>query len=764
MTDIPPFYGRRQFVNWRLYVRPGKSKPDKVPCDPAGNLIDAQDPANWRTVDECSAASFGVGVVLTADDPYFCVDLDGVRDPVTGQLTPVATDTVRALDGAAVEVSQSGEGLHIIGRCNAGELGPRRSKWSVYGQRIEYYDRARFIAFGSTGFSGDFETDCTSALASIVPIREEDAADALPDGRDPSWNGPEDDDVLLKRMREANGGPNRAVGLRASFDDLWNANASALGQFFPAENAPFDGSAADLALLSVLAFWTGRDAPRMERLFARSALGSRDKWKRADYRRRTISKACKSTVTVYSETFRDEARRKAQIDEARRIGADLDDSPLPLVMTFDEMLRDLVIVEGSAEIVHVPTKRVRKGLEAARTAFAASRLTWVDEDGKTKETACFGLWLKHPHRKSVDALTWQPGAEEFCRPPEVTDTGERAFNLWRGLKPFNPPENWRDRVKPFLDHVEYLVPVEVERVRFLQWLAHIVQRPGELPHTCYLMVTPTRGIGRNWLTGILSRVLRGYVAAGVTLGDVLDGGFNGRLSRKLLATVDETREGLTAKRYERANALQRIVTEEFRLINPKYGHQRLEYNACRWLMLSNFEDALPFDNNDRRICVIANPTVRQSEAYYRALYGLHNDAALVASVWRYLATLDISTFNPGEHAPMNDAKRTALESMDSELDRVVREFRDEWPDKFCGRGDIRRFAASSLGGQSVDERALSHAIKRAGMMPTGRVVRVNTMREYVIVVRDASKEEVAAIAPHQLSTTIFNARLIFTQA
>ena len=104
-----------------------------------------------------------------------------------------------------------------------------------------------------------------------------------------------------------------------------------------------------------------------------------------------------------------------------------------------------------------------------------------------------------------------------------------------------------------------------------QWVAHIVQQPGVLPHTAYLMVTPTRGIGRNWLTGVLARVIRGYVAAGVTLGDVLDGGFNGRLSRKLLATVDETREGLTAKRYERGNALQRIVTEETRLINPKYG-------------------------------------------------------------------------------------------------------------------------------------------------------------------------------------------------
>ena len=463
-------------------------------------------------------------------------------------------------------------------------------------------------------------------------------------------------------------------------------------------------------------------------------------------------------MNVYSDTHRDEARRKAQLAEAKRIGAETDEAPLPVVMTLDEMLRDLILVEGSIEVVHAPTKRVRKGLEQSRTAFAASRHTWIDDAGKTKEAPSFAIWLKSPYRKSVDTLTWQPDAPDYCRPPEGSDAGERAFNLWRGLKPFNAPDDWQTRVKPFVDHMEYLVPDAGERKRFLEWCAHMVQHPGQLPHTCYLMVTPTRGVGRNWLTGILSRVLRGYVAAGVTLADVLDGGFNGRLSRKLLATVDETREGLSAKRYERANALQRIVTEEFRLINPKYGHQRLEYNACRWLMLSNFEDALPFDNNDRRVIVIANPVERQSADYYRRLYGMQDDPALIASVWQYLATLDLSDFNPGEHAPMNVAKQTALASLDSELDKIVREFRDEWPGELCGRSDVRRYASSCVGGQAVDDRHLTHAMNRAGMIATGKRVRFGMDRDRIVIVRDLTKATVEAMDPSDLMTYVLNAR------
>jgi primase-polymerase (primpol)-like protein len=64
------------------------------------------------------------------------------------------------------------------------------------------------------------------------------------------------------------------------------------------------------------------------------------------------------------------------------------------------------------------------------------------------------------------------------------------------------PEDWQERVTPFLEHVEFLVPNEGERERFLQWLAHIVRVPEVLPHTSYLMITPKTGVGRNLLASI----------------------------------------------------------------------------------------------------------------------------------------------------------------------------------------------------------------------------------------------------------------------
>lgn len=53
-----------------------------------------------------------------------------------------------------------------------------------------------------------------------------------------------------------------------------------------------DHSAADMALMNMLTFWTNGNREQMERIFDMSALANRDKWiQRADYRQNTINKA-----------------------------------------------------------------------------------------------------------------------------------------------------------------------------------------------------------------------------------------------------------------------------------------------------------------------------------------------------------------------------------------------------------------------------------------------------------------------------------------
>jgi hypothetical protein len=411
-------------------------------------------------------------------------------------------------------------------------------------------------------------------------------------------------------------------------------------------------------------------------------------------------------------------RRAEQIAENIRIGDDVTEPLLPQIMTLDEMHHRLVFIGSTGGVADRATGRIRKK-EHAADEYAASKHISISANGNPKKGSALKLWIASKNRMTVEVLTWVPGKAQICQPPEGPGP---AFNMWRGLTPIAYPEDWRERAEPFLEHVEYLVPNEAERERFLQWFAHIVQHPEVLPHTAYLMTTPTTGIGRNLLASIIVRALRGFVAAGISLPELLDGGYTGRLSKKLLAIVDEAREGSGERRYQRATRLTSLLNEEHRHINPKYGHQSVEKNCCRWLMFSNYDDAIPFDNADRRIIVIANPTVRKEDAYYARLYSLLNDNTFIGSVRHWLETKDIANFRPGEHAPMNPAKVRVLNEMMSEIERAVAEFKEDCQTELTSRSEIKSYVGSRA--SIVNDTHLTYAIRRAGMVNTGRRIQV----------------------------------------
>jgi hypothetical protein len=397
--------------------------------------------------------------------------------------------------------------------------------------------------------------------------------------------------------------------------------------------------------------------------------------------------------------------------------------------------------------------RIRKK-DVAQSEYAAS-VHCIDEK-KQKFVPALKLWLSSPKRVQVDVLAWVPGAAQICSPPEPVEGAKTAFNTWNGLTVPKAPKDWNVRAKPFIDHVAFLVPIKSERDRFLQWLAHIIQKPEELPHTFYLMTTRTGGIGRNLLASIITRVLRGYVAAGVSLPELLDGSFTGRLSRKLLATVDEAREGASEKRYQRQEALKRIVNQEVRHINIKYGTQSVEKNCCRWLMFSNHADAIPFDNTDRRCIVIENPTEQMPPHYYEKLFALLNDGLFIASVWKMLERLDISDFRPGEHAPMNAAKINALEAMQSGTERAVCDFKEECQTELASREDIRDFVVKAQDGKPVSENYLTHAIAAAGMLNAGKRIKWKGKWHSVVIVKGErwTRETVQKVSSEMLLDTM----------
>lgn len=275
-----------QWINWRI-----ERETAKVPCDLAtGQRIDPHDASRWMPYALAHALDPDhVGFVLTADDPYFCIDLDHAWDGE--QWSQVALDTVARFPGAYVEVSYSGDGLHVIGR------GALPDGYGTRGPAVECYTHARFIAITGRHAQGDPDTECDLAAWAALYLKPAGLPATVSTGD--ATPLPDDDD-LIRRMLGARASAGVAFGGKASAADLWHGNTPALADAWPSQTDDYDRSAADAALAAHLAFWTGKDHERMARLMRRSAL-VRDKWDRRgdDYLRRTIIGACAQVQRVY---------------------------------------------------------------------------------------------------------------------------------------------------------------------------------------------------------------------------------------------------------------------------------------------------------------------------------------------------------------------------------------------------------------------------------------------------------------------------------
>jgi putative DNA primase/helicase len=272
-----------RWVSWRF--QPDGAKFRKVPKDcKTGRNARVTDPACWSPFDLAEAKlglrkrdrPDGLGFVFVAEDGLAGVDLDRCRDPETGVIEPWARTIVRRLD-TYTEVSPSGTGVKFVLR---GALPPhgRRSG------RVEMYDRDRYFALTGHRLEG---------TPAEVMARQE-ALQALhadtfppPDDRPPEETlkgvvfpgaGLTDDEVL-DHLRAGPQGEKFSRLLAGK----WSGYSS--------------GSEADLALAGMLAREVGPDRERVERLFARSRLALRPKWRdRPDYRADTVGTAVAGLV------------------------------------------------------------------------------------------------------------------------------------------------------------------------------------------------------------------------------------------------------------------------------------------------------------------------------------------------------------------------------------------------------------------------------------------------------------------------------------
>lgn len=266
----------------------GEDERKKIPYQLDGvNKAKSNDSSTWTTFARAYAAFTETDgtfdgicwMMPVKPGKYIFTDIDHcVTD---GIIEAWAHGVVKEFDSYS-EISQSGHGIHIIIVAKKPIKRCRKN-----GSPYEIYDSVR--ACFLTGDVIDAHTTIEgrqepldALFAEIFPAELERARNPQAPRTPPAHTSLSDETLILKATLSKGGD---------KFKALWDGSTLGYGD---------DDSAADQALCNRLAFWTGKDAAQIERLFSQSGLGKRDKWQnRPDYRERTIQKAIDDTTEVY---------------------------------------------------------------------------------------------------------------------------------------------------------------------------------------------------------------------------------------------------------------------------------------------------------------------------------------------------------------------------------------------------------------------------------------------------------------------------------
>lgn len=214
----------------------------------------------------------------------------------------------------------------------------------------------------------------------------------------------------------------------------------------------------------------------------------------------------------------------------------------------------------------------------------------------------------------------------------------------------------------------------------------------------------------------------GHVAADLELNRVLNDNFNDELSEALMAIVNECREGGNSQ-WANAEKFKAAVNPEYRNINKKFGLKYKEFNCCRWLLFSNHTQAIPLDDDDRRVEVVINDQApREEPGYYQQLYAAVKNPGFVNAVARFLLERDISNFDQGKRAVRSADKIRLIESSRSLIEVEIDELLADWPSDVITTNDLAR----QLDVEKLDKNCVS-VLKRKGCERLARKVRVGDL-------------------------------------
>lgn len=225
---------------------------------------------------------------------------------------------------------------------------------------------------------------------------------------------------------------------------------------------------------------------------------------------------------------------------------------------------------------------------------------------------------------------------------------------------------------------------------FLDFMAHVVQRPWIKMGQALLIISHAHGSGKNTLVQVMKPLIgpKNYLPVSGLSPLVEDKSVV--MDCNVLVVFNEVSRPANRNAWtdmsRAVNKLKTAISESSAQINPKYERQRTITTYSNFVMLSNDDCPYDLDQGDRRIAVVNNDPPKLDQAKFGPVADFaHNEKNMrltpreyedmVFEFNEFFRARKVSHNLTTADAPMGEAKRAMLTSMASPIAQALRDFR-----------------------------------------------------------------------------------------
>lgn len=229
-------------------------------------------------------------------------------------------------------------------------------------------------------------------------------------------------------------------------------------------------------------------------------------------------------------------------------------------------------------------------------------------------------------------------------------------------------------------HLRHILPNRRERALFISFLAYVVQTNSR-PNWA-VVLQGVDGDGKSFFGSLMAAVL-GSKNVRMLDAQQLEDRYTAWAVGQLFCFIEELRlHGHS--RFDILNKIKPYITNDAINVHPKNVNPYTALNTTAYMATTNFKDALPLTDNDRRYLILMSKwqtgeTLRtflaENPDYFKKLFGALNRAGALR---QWLKEYELhAEFDPKGRAPMTRARKEMVELSKSdiqvEFDEVIHE-------------------------------------------------------------------------------------------